>query len=240
MKTRIVSATVVLFASTLLSGCSLLLITEEEQWPADQRQANVQGAVLADEDYTGFAVVNHMRVAHAPESVRRYRKVVVLMHKGDDDQPLFGNTGFGASLALVPDGMPQLKKGDLVEFRHVRKFGGLEDFDKTGDGNAVLRLLCPSSPDSGDKEVFRSCASHAKWQARWGEKHRYYMGILASPSGRPYAKHLKDHRELSFSPYYDENGHLLPGAVPMGPRPDIRRWSYPVLEAAAASTTPAR
>lgn len=110
----------------------------------------------------------------------RYRRVIVNMHKGDDE-PILGQTGFTAALALVPDGMPLLK----------------------------------------------ACASHAKWQTRWGEKHRYYLGIVAAPSGRPYAPHLKDHEELSFSKYYDEKGKPVPGAVPMAARPDINRWSYP-------------
>lgn len=221
------SATLLLIATALLAGCSAFIVTEEEQWPAAQRMANIQAVVAFDETYSGFALSNHSRRAGAAPIVKQYRKAIVTILNGDDEQPIFGKTGVAGAIALVPDGMPALRKGDLVEIRHVRLFGGLQDFDKTGDGNAVLRLLCPESPDRKDSETFKSCASNANWQKRWGEKHRYYTGILASPSGRPYAKNLKEHKELSFTPYYDDKGAPIPAAIPMGARPDINNWVYP-------------
>lgn len=216
----------------LLAGCAgpaKMILTEEEDWPAAQRQANVNAAVAFDEEYSSFALSNHLSRASATPAVKRYRKVIVQMLNGEDEQPILGLTGIAAAVALVPDGMPLMKKGDLVEIRHYRMFGSLKSFESSGDGNAVLRLLCPSSPSRGDMAAFKACASNAKWQTRWGESNRYFTGILASPSGRPYAAHLRDHKELSFTPYYDEDGEPLAGAVQMRTRPDINRWTYPRL-----------
>ena len=52
------------------------------------------------------------------------------------------------SAAIVPDHLPPLKAGDIVELRHVSTWESLLNFFETGDGNMVIRVLCSrDSPD---------------------------------------------------------------------------------------------
>lgn len=225
-------------ALLLLGGCTHMRPVEEvlqngSSWASSQKTANVQAVVAFDEDNSGlisFALFNHGARAGVGPAEKRYRKVVYTMLNSEGGRPIGKFAGIMAAMAMVPDGMPRLKTGDLIEVRFPVWFDYMKDFAVTGEGSAVLRLICPAgSTSKTDSEAFKECASHANWHQPWGEEKRYYQGIIAAPSGRPFAPRLKDHRELAFTPYYDEIDNVLPTAVPMAPRPDINAWAYPEL-----------
>ncbi len=56
---------------------------------------------------------------------------------------------------------------------------------------------------------------------------RYYDGVVASVSVRPYAASLKNHTELTFSAYWSDKSDPLPSVVIPGPRPSIKGWPNP-------------
>jgi len=91
----------------------------------------------------------------------------------------------------------------------------------------VLRLLCPVNDGRGQLDALKACASNLAWHEPWGEDKRFYDGIAALPLGRSYAARLKDHTELSFTPFYDSDGHPLQDAVAPAPHPNLDRRPAP-------------
>lgn len=229
---RAVRAVILASALAALAGCSHMRSAEEAympegEWPTLHH--NIQARVAFDETFSSFPLFNHDARGGVGPSEQQYRRVIFWVANPEGGRPISGFVGQMAAEAVVPDGTPPLKAGDLIEVRHVRTYDYLKDFAQTGEGNAMLRLICPAGAKTGrqEQEDFKKCASQAPWLQAWGEEKRFYFGILAADSGRPYAVSLKDHKELRFTPYYDARGATLPGAVPMGSRPHIATWKYP-------------
>lgn len=186
-----------------------------------QMMANVQAAVIFDEMYSSFALSNHDRYAGVGMEELKYRRILVKVYNSQGGRPLWGFSGSRAFEAAVPDGFPLLKAGDLVEVRATTWFDYLQNFDKSRDGSAVLRIICPTT-EKGNSEQMRklkACASNLPWNSDWGEENRYFYGVLSSSSGREFLPRLSDYPELKFSPFYDELGNPLKSAVPPGERP---------------------
>lgn len=220
--------------SLLLTGCGHVLrplneqvLARDESFAPAQKFANVQGAVLSDEDYMGARLINGEATGGVGTHIRRYRRVIVQLINSEGGKPIMGLAGRAEILALVPDGFPKLLNGDLVEMRMLSLYDYMRDFDKTGEGTAVLRLLCPTVHSRAEVKSWQSCASHYPWHEPWGEGNRFPLGVMAASTGRPFLKSLKDHTELSFSLYYDETGAVLPSAVKPAEHPRLDGWVPP-------------
>lgn len=220
--------------AAMLAGCGHALrplneniLATDSSWAKAQKFANVQGAVLSDEDYIGARLINGEATGGASKDLRRYRRVVVQLINSEGGSPIFGLAGRAEVLALVPDGFPRLLNGDLVEMRMLSLYDYLKTFRETGEGTAVLRLLCPTVHSRSEVKMWQNCASNYRWHEAWGEGNRYPLGVLAAPSGRPFLRSLKDHTELSFTPYYDESGRPLPQAVKPTEHPMLQGWEAP-------------
>lgn len=220
-----------IFVAVVLSGCGTVrpFGSGDGDWSRSQLMANVQASVIFDEHYSGFATTNHSRFAGAGPAELTYRRVMVSIAHNEGGKPILGFKGMRAFLAVVPDGMPLLKKGDLVDVRATTMYDYLQNFATTGEGTAVIRLLCPSEEVATPEKIakFRACGSTLPWHQPWGEEKRYWDGIIASPSGYPFLPKLKDHTEFAYTPFYDSEGNQLPTAVPRAQRPGIMTWVPP-------------
>jgi len=232
--TRLTTLILAVFAALLLGGCAAAmrplnehLMFTEDSWAKSQKNANVQGIVDHDEDYNHWTMGSIETMSGVGPAERRYRRVSVFMDHSEGGKPMLGFKGYMRFEAIVPDGMPLLKLGDIVEVRFGKVYDHLKDFARTGEGSAVLRLLCPVNENRGQLDALKACATPLAWYKPWGEDKRFYDGIIASPSGRPYLPRLKDHVELSFTPYYDENGNVLPSAATPAVRPSLDNWPAP-------------
>lgn len=221
----------VLVAFVVLSGCGTVrpFGSGDGDFSRTQLMANVQAFVVFDEHHSSFATTNHSRFAGAGPSELTYRRVIVQIAHNEGGKPILGYKGIRAFLAVVPDGMSLLKKGDLVDVRATTIYDYLKNFATTGEGTAVIRLLCPGEDEATPEKIakFRACASTRPWHQPWGEEKRYWDGIIASPSGYPFLPKLKDHTEFAYTPFYDREGNQLPAAVPRAPRPNIMTWTPP-------------
>lgn len=221
-------------AALLLGGCAQMarplnehVMFTEDSWAKAQKNNNVQAIVEHDEAYSFLRMGGIEVVAGVGNAERRYRRVSLYMTHSEGGRPTLGFKGYMRFVAIVPDGMPLLKLGDVVEVRFGNVYDHLKGFATTGEGSAVLRLLCPVNENRGQLDALKACASHLAWYEPWGEDKRFYDGIVASPSGRPYLPSLKAHTELSFTPYYDDSGKVLPNAVVPAARPSLDNWPAP-------------
>lgn len=199
----------------------------DSSWAQSQKNTNLQALVLQDEEYSTFRMSQLHVVAGAGPAEKVYRRAVLFVVHSEGGRPLGGYKGFMRLVAVVPDGMPLLKNGDIVEVRAGQVYDYLKGFAQTGEGTAVLRILCPTNSSAALQSRFKECAQELPWLQSWGEGKRYYDGILASPSARPYAASLRAHTELKFTPFYSANGEQLPTAVVPAARPDIQTWPSP-------------
>lgn len=164
---------------------------------------------------------------------RAYRRVVLFIVRPGGAAPQEGAMGFRTFEAVVPDGMAALRKGDLVEARATTVTNYLRDFALSGEGSAVLKILCPASEvtTTEERQLFMSCAAQLPWYQPWGRQH-FFKGIVAAASGTVFQRSLKDHKNLSFSPFYTDNGRPIAGAVAMAQRPLLVNWVATDLHAA--------
>ena len=209
--------------ATLLSGCGTVA---ERSMSGDGTKGTiaptlntiVQATVLNDEVSSSFALSNFDRGAGVGDAERVFRRVPILMILAADGKPplfLRKHAARRATLALVPDGMPLLRRGDIVHVRTRDLWDGLKDFSKTGEGTAIVSLKCQGGSKPGKEEqiLFKKCAERLPWLEEWGEELRFYEGILAVLPPVPYRDSLRDWKELSFTPFYDRDGSLLPNRV---------------------------
>jgi hypothetical protein len=67
--------------------------------------------------------------------------------------------------AMVPDHLPELKAWDIVEVRQTGSYDVMEGFSKTGEGNAILRILCRKS-DPGYEQCADALPRIGKYRAQ--------------------------------------------------------------------------
>lgn len=237
---KIITSTL-LFSAVALAGCAQVggtlaevgrplaekVTFTDDSWSKSQKNTNVQALVLYDEEYSIFRMHQLNVIAGVGAQEKAYRRVVLYIVHSEGGRPIGNYKGFMRFVAVVPDGMPLLKNGDLVEARVGNVYDYLKGFAQTGEGTAVLRILCPANTHRSQQERFKQCASELAWYKGWDDGQRYYNGIVAAASERPYLPKLSDHTELKFSPYYDVEGSALPQAAPPAARPDITTWPSP-------------
>lgn len=96
--------------------------------------------------------------------------------------------------AVVPDHLPKLNRGDFVEVRQTGTWNVDKDFVAKGEGNIVLRVLCPAgAPDF--KECVKKLPRIGKYQG-FGE-----TGTLYPASVQEYG--------FTFTRKYDKDGKAI-------------------------------
>jgi hypothetical protein len=211
---------------TLARGINENITSRAGSFAESNVKANIQAIVLQDESDTSFLMRSMSVSAGTGQAEVGYRKVPLFIANPAGGHILGLKGGYRFN-AFVPDGMPMLITGDLVEVRFTAMYDYGKDFVKTGDGTAILRILCPGTVSRSEFDTFKVCASALAWHEEWGEGNRYYDGVVASASGRPYAASLKDYDDLSYTPFWSEKGDPLPSSVAPGPRPSIKGWPSP-------------
>jgi len=227
---HILRSVALIATSAFLASCAAWnehVIQREDGYADSVKHNNMQGVVVAQEEYTSMRYRGILAtISGVGPQETRYRRVVVNFYNPDGGMFL-GLHGEMQLLVMVPDGFPILRGGDVVEMRTLGLYGYQKNFISSGDGAAVLRILCPRNERNEPGAAMHACGESLAWYDGWGEKYHFWEGIVASPSGRPWLPSLKDHTELSFTPYYDDAGNVLPTAVPPAPHPSIMNWPDP-------------
>lgn len=144
-----------LMALAMLTACATpegvyrttLAVNAGQSLPPEMERVNLLAVVAFDE--ADAATYNrHSQAVLYSQGVSRdspeYRLRVVRINFNHFKGNLVWADGtfLFSSAAVVPDHLPPLKAGDLVEVRHVRTWESLKQFSLTGEGNRVLRVWC--------------------------------------------------------------------------------------------------
>ncbi len=198
-----------------LAACAINPLTEATSraaalngalFSSEYKQANLVGVVAFDEAYTDayhymWRNALYMQGAKPGAAPRRYRVVPIGIRESD----LFRHTFMTG--AIVPDHLPRLRAGDIVEFRNGSQFDNMVGFETTREGNVVLRVVCWS-----DDPAFLGCArTKAPWKG-YGSR-----AEVSGVAGTPYRDVAS--YGFTFSERYDDEGRVLPGAVALPVRP---------------------
>lgn len=208
---------VILIASmlaSLLTGCASTPATLElsqsvfdvlqASVPDDMRNTNLVATVLYDEEFVGRQD-NQKKAFMAGASIANYTAEYYMraVHAtvGSTEEMLWVKKGDRTfrTVAMVPDHLPRLKAGDIVEIRQTSYTRGAKDLSKTGEGSMVLQVLCKI-----DSPNFQACVdklpSMGKRKAA-GQTKTYYP-----KSAKEYG--------FTFSQRYDKEGNLLKAFPP--------------------------
>lgn len=203
--------------AAMLGACNANPVTEVtnqifnlgQSLPAEMRDRNLAGWVAFDEDWAG----NYQRIASNALYVQgiksgtpEYGLRVVRMNLAHSEPGMLwmeqGQLIFMTG-AVVPDHLPRLHAGDIVEIRQTGTWKTMTNFVSTGEGNIVVRILCAkSSPD------YDACLDRAPMIGRFkgkGETHT------------PYPASVKAYG-FTFTPMYDGDGHPLRNFPADGPK----------------------
>lgn len=194
-------------ASFLLAGCApgpwlkttSSVLNMGLDLPTEMVKVNLIGTIGYDETFSG----NYSRPSRnilytggieAGKPEFGYRVVRVnLRHISAYPGFRAGDLGYSTA-AMVPDNFPLLKAWDIIEIRHTGGFYTMKDFAKTGEGNAIIRVLCQKSqPD------YEECADALP---------KLSKNRAQGYTGTPYLPSLKDYG-YSFSTRYGTDGTLL-------------------------------
>ena len=210
---RITTAVCTTAMVAMLVGCApsphLKLTTQMmnlgAELPEEMVHVNLIGVVGFDETFVGNyglparGVLYLMGIEQATSSQPAspeygYRVVRVnLRHLKGFLYKADGEVGF-ATGAMVPDHLPELKAWDLIEVRQTGSYDSMKNFAHTGEGNAVLRVLCRrSDPD------YEACAEALPRIGKYRAQ---------GYTGAPYLKSLKDFGFV-FSPAYNDKGERI-------------------------------
>lgn len=168
--------------------------------PEDMRDRNTAMFVMKDEVHLSQLDSRsqnfvYLLGAGPKEPVAQYRVVYL----GIKNPSRVFYVAPGASLypmaAIVPDHIPRLYEGDVVEVRQLGSFDVVRNFDSTKEGNIVLRVMCQiQKPDFG------RCLMNNTPRI---EKH---FGF--GPTKTPYLASVAQ-SGFSFTPFYDELGTAI-------------------------------
>lgn len=96
--------------------------------------------------------------------------------------------------AMVPDHLPQLHAGDIVEIRQTGTYDTMKNFTVSGEGNVVVRILCQKGTPN-----YEACLDSAP-------KIGKYKGV--GETHTPYPVSARDYG-FTFTPMFDEKGRAL-------------------------------
>ena len=196
-----VSATILLAS---LSGCGpspVLRITNTainmgQGLPDDMLDRHVAGVVAFDEvwaDEYGRVARNQLYTQGIERGKPEYDYRVVRMNLNNTGSALWIEKGelLFPTGALVPDHLPRLHAGDIVEIRQTKSWMSMENFATTGEGNIVVRVLCVKADST-----YKDCLEKAPKTGRFPE---------VGATNTTYPASVKDYGYL-FSPMFDARG----------------------------------
>lgn len=204
-------------AASLLAGCGAVgpgkYAARMMDWmgdlPKEMQHTNYVYIVKEAED-EGFDQYQWDAGFREGEESFQFRKVTIqAMNYGERNMAWV--TG-----ALVPDHLPKLKKGDVIEVRMRQPRDGALGFTGEQDAPIVINLICPFAGrlESEDRDKidarfkpYYECAS--KLPAR----HPYDRDTRLGPSDTPYLNHWKDYG-FTVTKRYTVDGEPLPGVAP--------------------------
>lgn len=204
-------------AASLVSGCAVNPVSEAltrainlngHALYDEYEEANVVGFVVEDEKYVGqyhriLRNALHVQGARPGAVENRYRIVPIAIRESDLIRHHFP-TG-----AIVPDHLPPLIAGDIVEFLNPSGFDAFRGFAATKRGSGiVLNVICYK-----DDPAFDECTkTRSPWKG-WGWN--------KEPGGVGPSPYLEDTAAygFDFSERYDDDGRLLPGSPTLPRRP---------------------
>ena len=200
---------VLILASVVLAGCAspsmtykgTRLLNANQDYPEEMRNLHKAATIAFDETFAGNMNRHSQAIFYqhgvrrgTPEYHLRVARVNFNFLRGklyirDGEFPTY-------SAAIVPDHLPRLMAGDLVELRNITFWGGLTNFSEVQEGNVVVRILCQRA----DPE-YESCMDRAPRTGR-------VRGV--GPTGTPFPQSVREYG-FTFSRAYDEQGRpLLP------------------------------
>ncbi|MYM81809.1 hypothetical protein GTP44_07535 [Duganella sp. FT50W] len=199
----------VLWAAALvsLSGCGpspLLRVTNAainmgQGLPDEMLNTHLAGIVAFDEmwaDEYGRVARNQLYTQGIERGKPEYNLRVVRINLSNTGSALWiakGELAFPTG-AIVPDHMPQLHAGDVVEIRQTASWMSMENFSVTGEGNIVVRVLCYAADST-----YKACVDKTPKTGRIAG-----FGFTNTPfpaSVRGYG--------FTFTPMFDEQGRAL-------------------------------
>jgi hypothetical protein len=204
-------AALALSATLALSGCGLFMNSPPPglratnkalnfgvELPDEMVHRNVYGTVGFDEDYVGRYNKHSQNVVYTQGVGRgdpeyNYRVVRINMKHFDGLAIAFIPKGHQAwfTAAIVPDHIPRLSAGDIVEFRQSGTWDTLEGFLGKSDGNVVLALICKAGTPTYDQ-----CVDALPFIGK---------GKATGPTGTPYPSSLSEYG-FKYTPAYDNEG----------------------------------
>lgn len=200
---RAVIAVVSTCTAVALSGCQTpavhvlnAVLNVGTELPANMRQVNVAAQVIQDEVWAGdysFSARNQLYTVGVIKGEPEYSMRVAFLQMRHPEFGAWVRAGGKGwiSTGIIPDHLPPLKQGDVVELRQTGTYNVVKGFVETGEGNVVLRILCKAG-DPAFKECVATLPRIGTFQG-FGETNSYYP-----ESVREYG--------FIFSQNYDANG----------------------------------
>lgn len=194
-----------------LSGCqtpavhvmNAVLNGGNTELAANMRQVNVAAHVIRDETWAGdypFTARNQLYTVGVIKGEPEYSMRVAFLQMRHPEYGAWvraGGKGW-VTTGIIPDHLPALKQGDVVELRQTGTANVVKNFVASGEGNVVLHILCRAA-DPKYKECLAALPRIGTYQG-FGETSSYYP-----ESVREYG--------YTFSPKYDAKGAALPAAA---------------------------
>lgn len=167
-----------------------------QELPDAMRDRNLAAVVAYDEDFVGrydrvsknVLYVNGV-VEGSPEYL--YRVARINLHHSEGGMLSKPGKLVFMTGAMVPDNLPALKAGDVVEVRQTGTWRTMEGFAASGEGNIVLRMLCAKNDPA-----YLQCLEKLP---RIGD----FLG--QGPTGTLYPEHATS-LGLKFTPAYAADG----------------------------------
>ncbi len=164
------------------------------------RGRHLAAMVAFDEDFVGrynrvsrnVLYVNGI-VEGSPEYL--YRVARINLHHSQGNWMWKEGSYLFQTGALIPDHLPALKAGDIVEVRQTGTWRTMEDFSRKGEGNIVVRVLCAKAAKD-----YETCVDKTP---RIGT----FKG--QGPTGTPYPASVRDYG-FQFTPRYSRDGEQTP------------------------------
>lgn len=167
--------------------------------PEDMVNRHVSGIVGFDEQWTD----NYPRLARGAiysQGVEKdkpeYGYRVARVNLSQTSAGLWVTKGslMFSTAAYVPDHLPQLHAGDIVEIRQTGTWMTMENFATRGEGNIVVRILCAKA-DANYEQCLNAAPKVGEFRGV-GETHT------------PYPASVRDYG-FTFTPMFDAEGRAL-------------------------------
>ncbi len=190
-----------------LAGCGpspLLRVTNSainmgQGLPDEMLNTHLAGIVAFDEiwaDEYGRVARNQLYTQGIERGKPEYNMRVVRINLSNTGSALWidkGELAFPTG-AIVPDHLPRLHAGDIVEIRQTKSWMSMENFAAVREGNIVVRVLCTASDSA-----YKACVDRAPKTGR-------IPGFGFTNTHYPVS--VKDYG-FTFTPMFDAQGKAL-------------------------------